>query len=292
MARDNIPTIVIVGPTASGKTALGLELAEKYDGEIISADSRTVYRYLDIGTAKPTLEERSRVRHHLIDVRNPDETFTAADFQSSAKQVVKDIKARGKIPFIVGGTGLYIDAWLFDYNFTSKSDSKMREMLEKKNLEELIEYCKYNNIELPTNFRNKRHLIRAIEQNGINRQRKDTMQEGIFVVGISMDKTMLRKRIEQRAQKIFSENVVEEALKIAERYGWEIEAMTGNIYPLLRQVTEGKMSIDQAKEKFITLDWRLAKRQMTWFRRNQYIRWLSWEEARQYISGILDRKKQ
>src|ERR1700758_1680789 len=162
------PLVVIVGPTASGKTKLAVELAEKFGGEIICADSRTVYRGMNIGTAKPTEEERRRVPHWGLDLVDPDQRFTAADFKSYAEQKISEIRARGRMPFLVGGTGLYIDGVIFDYRFGTAPDEKLRAQLEKMSLEELHEYCAKNNIMLPENDKNKRYVIRAIEQKSIN----------------------------------------------------------------------------------------------------------------------------
>lgn len=121
------PLVVVVGETASGKTALGVELAKKYNGEIICADSRTVYKGMDIGTAKPTVEERAGIPHHLIDVVEPDEKYQVVMFQRDANQAIADIYSRGKLPIMVGGTGLYVDSVIFDYDFDAKTMKSLRE---------------------------------------------------------------------------------------------------------------------------------------------------------------------
>jgi tRNA dimethylallyltransferase len=144
------PLIVIVGPTASGKSALAMQLAERFGGEIICADSRTVYKGMDIGTAKPSAEDQARVPHHGLDLVEPGERFSAVDFKNYATQTIADIRARGKIPFLVGGTGLYVDAVIFDYHF-GQADPELRAKLEALSLEELHEYCRNNNIKLPEN---------------------------------------------------------------------------------------------------------------------------------------------
>lgn len=167
-----LPLIVIVGPTASGKTSLAIRLAQKYGGEIICADSRTVYRDMDIGTAKPTPEERALVSHWGLDLVSPGERFTAADFKRYALEKIDEIRARGHVPFIVGGTGLYVDSVVFDYEFGGSVDESQRQELEVLSIEELHKYCFKHNISLPENNKNKRHLIRAIEQRGINSKRK------------------------------------------------------------------------------------------------------------------------
>lgn len=282
------PLIAIVGPTASGKTALAIELAEKYRGEIICADSRTVYRNMDTGTAKPTVEERKRVVHWGLDLVDPGERFTAAQFKDYAVQKIAEIRSRGHIPFLVGGSGLYCDAVIFDYQFGPPSDGTLRKQLESMSFQGLYEYCEKNNIQLPQNFKNKRYVIRAIEQNSINNRRKSKPIKNSIVVGIATERDDLRRRIESRAEVIFASGAIQEAKELGSKYGWDNEAMTGNIYPLCRQYLAGELSLEEAKEKFVVQDWHLAKRQLTWFRRNKYIQWASVSEARKQITSLLD----
>lgn len=281
------PLVVIAGPTASGKTALAVKLAESFNGEIICADSRTVYKHMDIGTAKPTHDERGRIPHWGIDLVEPQEVFTAAMFKEYADRKIKEIRARGHVPFLVGGSGLYVDAVLFNYTFGERADRERRQVLEQMTLAQLYEYCADNNVQLPENYKNKRYVIRAIEQVGINTQRRNVPPENTFIVGISTDKEMLRARITQRSEQLFDDGVVEEAIMLGKKYGWNSEAMTGNIYPLVRMYLEGELSLGEIKEKFVTLDWRLAKRQLTWLRRNEHITWLALDEAEHYLSKAL-----
>jgi tRNA dimethylallyltransferase len=266
------PLIAIVGPTASGKTELAINLALRWGGEIICADSRTVYKGMDIGTAKPSLEEQAKVPHHLLDVVDPDDNFSVADFQRLAKQAIESIRSRHRTPFLVGGTGLYVDSILFDYKFGPKADQAQRSKFESMSVEQLQEYCKNNNIELPENSKNKRYLIRNIERGGVVSSDKYIIKD-CFVVGISTDKAILKARIEKRADSLFASGMLEEAIEIAEQYNWKGEAFTGNIYRLAQTVQRGEMSFAEARDKFITLDWRLAKRQLTWLRRHSFIHW-------------------
>lgn len=281
------PLVVIAGPTASGKTALAIELAEKFGGEIICADSRTIYKYMDIGTAKPSAEDRARVPHHGIDLVEPGEDFSAADFKFYALGMIADIRARGKVPFLVGGTGLYIDAVVYDYQFGPKADPVQREILESMTLEQLHDYCYKNNVKLPENIYNKRYVIRAIEQKSINVKRREVPIENCIVVGIATDRDVLRQRITQRAEQLFADGVVDEAKKLGERYGWESEAMTGNIYRLVHEYLEGRWDEGQLKERFVFADWQLAKRQLTWLKRREHIEWMALSEAKKYISRRL-----
>ena len=289
--ESELPLVVIAGPTASGKTSLAITLAEKNDGEIICADSRTIYKTMDIGTAKPTKQERKRVVHWGLDLVEPGARFTAADFKTYALSKIDDIRRRGKVPFLVGGTGLYIDAVLFDYQFGDGFDVALRSKLEQLSIESLHKYCIQNSITLPDNKYNKRYVIRAIEQNGVNYKRRDTPISTSVIVGIATDREVLRTRIAHRAEQLFNDNVVNEATMLGAKYGWDGEAMTGNIYPLVRSYLNGEMTMEQVKEKFIVLDWRLAKRQLTWLRRNTFINWNSLDEAERYITDILDQYK-
>jgi tRNA dimethylallyltransferase len=281
------PLIVIVGPTASGKTSLAISLAEKFGGEIICADSRTVYKGMDIGTAKPTAEEQLRVPHWGLDLVEPNERFTAVDFKLYTEQKIGEIRQRGHVPFLVGGTGLYIDALVFDYQFSTPADGVLRQKLETMSIEALHEYCSKNNISLPENKANKRYVIRAIEQKSINTKRRTVPIDNTFIVGITTDRDELRTRIENRSEQLFEDGVVEEAIILGKNYGWNSEAMTGNIYPLIHSHLLNEKTLAEIKDRFTTLDWQLAKRQMTWLRRNPHIKWYSLKGARKYIDSVL-----
>ena len=162
------PLVVIAGPTASGKTGLAISVAERFNGEIICADSRTIYRGMDVGTAKPTADDQARVPHWGVDLVEPGDRFTAADFKEYANAKIADIRNRQKIPFLVGGTGLYIDSVIFDFQFGISPDEQVRYELEQMNVEQLHYYCRKHNIKLPENSQNKRYIIRAIELGGCN----------------------------------------------------------------------------------------------------------------------------
>lgn len=286
--RDiDIPLVVIVGPTASGKTGLAIEIAKKFDGEIICADSRTVYKGMNIATAKPTMLERQGVPHFGLDLVEPNEPFSAADFKKYADSTITAIRKKGKIPILVGGTGLYIDAVLLNYSFGDTIDKKLRYELQHKSLEELYLYCAEHQINLPENYKNKRYVIRAIE----NKDRKITKRnEPVYkniIVGITTEKIMLRKRISDRIEQQLKNGVVDEARLLGEKYGWENEAMKANMYPLLRKYIQKDITIDMLKANIVSVDWRLAKRQMTWFRRNKFIHWMDLDEANTYLSDHL-----
>ena len=284
-----LPLIVIAGPTASGKTALAVRLAERFGGEIICADSRTIYRGMDIGTAKPTRDERASVPHWGLDLVDPSARFTVSDFKAYAKQKIAEIRECGNVPFLVGGTGLYIDAIVFDFSFAGVVNEALREQLERMNVQELQKYCENNNIKLPENDHNKRYLIRAIERKNVTIKRRETLIDNTIVVGITTNRETLRTRIALRSEQLFANNVVEEATILGKKYSWDSEAMTGNVYPLVQKYIAGDLDEMELRREFEVSDWRLAKRQMTWLRRNPYIMWGTIEASEHYLSRILAR---
>lgn len=288
MERAESPLILIVGPTASGKTGLAVELAKRYGGEIICADSRTVYRHMDIGTAKPTAAEQQGVPHWGLDLVSPEETFTAANFQQYARQKIQEIWNRGRIPFIVGGTGLYVDGLLFAYQFGPEADMQFRQELQNMTLEKLQEYSYKNNIKLPENPRNKRQLVRTIEQKTINVKRNNQPLHNSIVVGIATDREILKRRIELRIEQMFDNGVVDEAIKLGKMYSDKTEAFSADYYPIIHRMLIGEYDEAEAKRLLVIRDRQLAKRQMTWFRRNPFIEWSTTDDAHRNIAGLLD----
>lgn len=281
-----LPLVVIVGPTASGKSATAIRVAKEYNGEIICADSRTIYKGMDIGTAKPSVEDQKAIPHWGLDLVEPGESFTAADFKYYSQQKIAEIRARGRLPIVVGGTGLYIDGLIFDYEFVP-AHAELRQKLEAQSLEELISYCDKNNITLPENAKNRRYVIRAIERQNVSGKRLTQPIPNTIIVGIATERDELRRRIALRAEHLFQTGMVEEAKMLGEKYGWNSEAMTGNIYKLVKQFLDGEFDSNTLKERFIISDWQLAKRQMTWLKRNSYIVWQPLNEAYEYIKKQL-----
>lgn len=269
------PLLVVVGETASGKTALAIRLAQEFNGEIICADSWTVRREVDIGTAKPTAEERAMVPHHLLDVVGPDEDFTAAVFKRLATDAIKDISARGKLPIMVGGTGLYVDGVIYDYGFLPVGDRDDREALNRLSTRELLGKISESKLELgDVDTRNKRRLIRLIETNGALPTRQ-ALHENTLIMGIKPERDDLEQRITKRVDAMLAAGLEDEVRLLVERYGWGCEALKGISYAQWRGYFESTETRDEARQKIIKATLDLAKRQRTWFKRNKSIQWFS-----------------
>ena len=284
------PLVVIVGPTASGKTGLAIDLAKRFGGEIICADSRTVYKGMDIGTAKPTAVERTTIPHWGLDLVEPGEKFTAYDFKMYADAKIHEIRQRGRVPFLVGGTGLYVDAVVLGYEFADSFDGVLRNSLENKTLQELYIYCERNNILLPENNKNKRHVINAILRKSVSVKSKSEPDENTIVVGLSTEREPLLTRMRVRAEQLFNDGVVSEAITLGKKYGWDAEVLKSNVYRVIKDSLHAPLSQEEMINRTVTLDWQLAKRQLTWLKRDAFINWLNIDEAREYLAKRLAKK--
>jgi tRNA dimethylallyltransferase len=267
------PLIVIVGETGAGKSALAIKLAKQFNGEIIAADSRTVYRDMDIGTAKPTPKERAAVPHHLLDVVDPDEKFSAAEFKKMANKAIEEISQRGKLPIMAGGSGLYVDSVLFDYKFRTPA-ANTREYLNKKSITELQLTILERGLPMPKNAQNPRHLIRMIETDGLVSV-KSELRPNTLVIGLRTDREGLRQRLKARADAMFKAGLINEIKLLVKLYGWDNEALRAPGYKSCREYIEGVESLEAAKKKLVQDHLNLAKRQRTWFKRNKSIQWFS-----------------
>ena len=281
--------IAIVGPTASGKSALALEIARKFDGEIIAADSRTVYKGMDVGTAKPTSNDRQKVPHWGLDLVEPGKRYSAFEFQRYAKAKIKDIQKRGKLPVLVGGTGLYIDAVLFDFGFRRPPDPKRRAELEKLDIEELHGIIHEQGLPMAKNVQNPRHLIRTIETSGQVHRRNAKLDPGVSLIGLLPPDDIIKANIAARAESMFSKAIIEETRRLIQEYGEKSLAGTaGIVYRIVIRFLKHEVTEEQAIELFKTADWQYARRQKTWFKRNPHIRWFeSPERAYAFLTEAL-----
>lgn len=270
------PIIVVVGPTASGKTALGIELAKRYNGEIICADSRTIYRGMNVGTAKPSLEEREGIAHHFLDIIDPDETYSAQQFKAAAEAIIEDIVSRGKLPIIVGGTGLYVYTLLYDYQFPAGGRTELRAELELKPLDELVAILIKLDPELAAeiDLRNSRRVIRAIETAGQPRQKAGELAPNILLMGLRPNASTLDTNIIQRTKRMFQIGLVSEVTDLVEKYGPKLESLRSPGYAEIVEYLAGESDQAMAEELIVLHTRQLVKRQLTWFRRNDEIRWV------------------
>lgn len=288
-APNTPPLIVIVGQTASGKTALAIRLAKKFNGEVIAADSRTIYKELNIATAKPTLAEQDGTRHHLLDVITPDKAFSAADFKRQTIAAIAKISKAGKLPIMVGGTGLYIDTILYDFTFGALPDQNLRKTLQKLSVEELQAMIKTKGLALPENSKNPRHLIRVIETGGVMSQPK-RLRANTLVVGLVISQEQLKNKLVQRVDAMVNAGLIDEIKIVSEKYGWDAPGLQAPGYRAFRQYISGEISLAEAKEKFVQNDMQLAKRQRTWFKRNKSIHWVNkQDEAVDLVTTFLNK---
>lgn len=278
--------IVVLGTNASGKSSLGVKLAEHFNGEIISADSRQIYKGLDLGSGKITASEAKGIKHHMIDILNPNDSFSVVDFQSQAYTIIDDIIRRGKVPFLVGGTGLYIRSIVNGYTFSDAlPDERWRLELEKKNVDELycllLEKCD-GTVNLP-DPKNKRRLIRALEKaycgNKQLKEEKCNPRYQVLQIGVTWPKEILHKRIEERLTKRIEEGMIEEVELLLNNgateeflYGLGLE------YRYILWYIKGKYSsLEEFYDEMARAIKRFAKRQMTWFKKDTSINWLNME---------------
>lgn len=269
------PLIAIVGSTATGKSDLAMRVAEYFNGEIVSADSGVVRMHMDIGTAKPSLDMRRQVPHHLIDVVAPDADFTAVDFKKLANEAIESVYAKGKLPLLVGGTGLYVDSVLYDYSFLPAGNSGQRQELNSMSLEALHGLASANGLDLSSvDKQNKRRVIRLIETNG-GIASKSSLRPRTLILGLQANRDVLVRAIESRIKLMIELGLEDEVRQLADRYSWHAEGLKLIGYSEWRLYLEGVQDLDMTKERIIKDTLNLAKRQETWFRRNKSIHWLS-----------------
>ncbi len=282
----NLPLIVITGETASGKSSVAMSLAQKLDSEIICADSKTVYKDMNIGTAKPTKQDQALVRHWCLDLVRPDQEFNVAMFQQAAQKAIVDIRSRKKVPILVGGSGLYVNSIIYNYDFRSQNSQYQRCDLDNMSVEQLIDICCKEGYKLPQNKHNKRHLIRTIETKG-QVVRNTTVINNAIYVGIENDKSELERRIRARIEQMLEEGLIEETIKLYQKYDSQTEAFTADIYPIVKRYLDNEIDREELIELAVIKDRQLAKKQRTWFRRDQNIKWLAKNQVEDYMISVL-----
>lgn len=281
--------VVILGPTASGKTALSLALAQKFDGEIVNCDSVAMFREFDIGTAKPSAEERARAHHHLFDCVDPTEYMTAGEYARQARQVLREISERGHLPIVVGGTGLYLRALLEGLFPGPQRSEELRERLRESAARRGPDHLHRVLRRLDRAAAEKVHandipkLIRAIEVCLASRQKiSELWQQGrdplqgfrILRVGLDPDRVALYERINERARQMFEAGLVEETKTLLQKYGSTTRSLESLGYKQAVQFLQGELNREQAIQSAQQAHRNYAKRQMTWFRREADVTWL------------------
>lgn len=238
---------------------MAMQLAQKYNGEIICADSRTVYKGMDIGTAKPSIEDQQTVPHFGLNLVNPDTRFSAGQFKRYAENVIADIQARGKLPIMVGGSGLYVDSVLFDYQFSEPGAERDEQ--------------------------NPRHLKRTNPASTDHALRPNTL-----VIGLQVEKEVLHKRIEQRAASMLQNGLIDEVKDLLETWGADAPGALAPAYKAFIEYIEERHTLEEAKQRFIQKDKQLARRQVTWFARNKNIQWVAGDEQAEHkIAKFLEK---
>lgn len=301
--------LVIVGPTAVGKTDLSIQLAKRFNGEIISGDSMQIYRGLDIGTAKVTKEEMQGIPHYMIDIKEPYESFSVSEFQQEARKYISQINKKGKLPILVGGTGLYVQAVIYDYRFTKiGANPELRKKLEQfakrygnealhSKLKEL-DPISYRTIH-PNNLKRVIRALEVIEQTGkpfssFQQKQIEPVYHAIFI-GLSMERKKLYARINARVDKMIEKGLIEEAYRLYQQNLRDSQAAQAIGYKELFYYFDGKLSKEEAIELLKRNSRRYAKRQYTWFKNQMDIKWFDVTENRdkkieeifQYVAGKL-----
>ena len=232
-------------------------------------------REVNIGTAKPSPEDQALVPHHLIDIVDPDADFTAAVFKDLANDKIREIAARGRLPMLVGGTGLYVDGVMYDYGFLPEGDRVARAELNVLSNDELLARIERAGLELrQVDVRNKRRLIRLIETNGAY-PTKQALRANTVIIGLRVELSVLHDRITRRVDTMLAAGLANEVADLAKRYGWGCEALKGVGYSQWRDYFLGSQSLEETRAKIIKATLDLAKRQRTWFKRNKSIHWLT-----------------
>ena len=279
------PLIVVAGPTASGKTSLAIALAEAVGGEIVSCDSVAVYKLMEIGTAKPSAEERARVPHHCLDLYWPDEACTAGDWARAAKAAVEDIRGRGLVPIVAGGTGLYLRALLLGLAPSPKRDEALRERLRARKAGSLHRLLRRFDPKAAAaiHANDVPKLVRSLEVSLLGRapqsQQWEAGREGlqgfrVLQLGLGPQRELLYERINARCAAMFARGLVAETAGLRERFGDDCRALGALGYAQAMGVLRGDLGVDEAAKAAQQGHRNYAKRQMTWFRREAGMRWL------------------
>lgn len=287
------PLVVIVGQTASGKSALAMQIAKKHDGEIVCADSRTVYKGMDIGTAKPPKADQKKVQHYLLDIVDPSERMSAHDFVRLSKKALNSIWSRNKLPIVVGGSGMYIDALIFGYTFRN-NDVVPLKRYEQMSLSQLQSEAKqrFGGVISEQDYKNPRRLQALLQRGFASNNDRSALNLDCLVLGLELSDGVLKERIRLRTKEMFTDGFTNEVKRLLKKYPPSAPGLQATGY---REVVDGlengldKDKIAQAVER---ATWQLARKQRTWFRRNKHIQWMqSSDQAIREVSIYLEQSK-
>ncbi|MEK3953233.1 tRNA (adenosine(37)-N6)-dimethylallyltransferase MiaA [Psychrobacillus sp. FSL K6-1464] len=297
LSRTNV--IAIVGPTAVGKTALSIELAKAFNGEIINGDSMQVYRELDIGTAKVTKEEMEGIPHHLLDIKSPEESFSVAEYQSLVRGKIEEITARGKLPIIVGGTGLYIQSVLFDFRFTEQPDRDENRLAELEKMSPVDLFDLLHSLDpeaaMEIHPNNVQRVIRAIERVELTGKQKNAIEQNQghekvyhhYIIGLSIDREQLYNRINQRVDIMLENGLLGEVKTLHSKGIRDVQSIQAIGYKEIYANLDGEVSFDDAIEQLKQNSRRYAKRQLTYFRNKMAINWFNpFTDAKKILKEI------
>jgi tRNA dimethylallyltransferase len=279
--------VAIVGPTASGKSTLAIEIAKRFNGEIVSADSRQVYRGMDIGTAKPTREEMGSVPHYLINIKNPDEDYTVAEYKRDAIAAIRTIAAKKKLPILVGGTGLYVKAVVDNLDIPAvKADPAQRKEIERELEEKGLDAVFKKLIALDPEAayivdpKNPRRIVRALEvalatgKPFTAQRKKNGPLFDALEVGINPPPETLREQINARIDRMMKDGLLVETQALVNKYGSDLPALDAIGYRELVRYLKGGISLEKAVEDIRLNTWHYAKRQITWFKKDHAVHWI------------------
>lgn len=287
MSKENNKLVVILGPTGSGKSNLAVKLAKKFRGEIVSADSRQIYIGMDIGTAKVTRKEMAGIRHYLLDIVNPSQEYSLAQYKEAAVNAIKKIQRKNKVPFLVGGTGLYIQAIVDNLDIPQvPPDKRLRRKIEKEIEKRGLKNVYKKLLKLDPGAlnivdpRNPRRVIRALEvclktkKPFSNFYRKGEPLFEVLQIGIKTNRQQLYKKIDQRVDLMVKQGLVDEVKRLAKKYDWHLPSMSGIGYKEIGEYLQGKNSLTDAGQKMKYRTHAYVRRQITWFNRDKRIKWI------------------
>ena len=286
--------LVIIGPTAVGKTMLSIEMAKRYNGEIISGDSMQIYRGMDIGTAKITKDEMEGIPHHLIDIKEPSENFSVAEFQLLVRAKIAEIAKKGKLPIIVGGTGLYIQSVIYDYQFSDvpgdetyrlKLEERVKEIGNEALFQELVEVDPESASQIHPN--NVRRVIRALEifhltghtMQDFQRSQQPDLLYNTAIIGLTMEREKLYERINHRVDVMMEEGLIEEVKSFYQQGLCDCQSIQAIGYKEIFTYFDGQVTLEEAIANLKQNSRRYAKRQLTWFRNKMEVTWFDMNDV-------------